>query len=176
MSRRLIYFDDRIGACKPSPKMWRGLSVWTRLERAMGSSRDRTAADNPIPDGAQRKSPTRETRETPRLEPRRWAALAVLLVAGFMDLVDVTIVNVAIPSMLRDLHAAYSQIEWGIAGYIVGFAALLITGGRLGDLYGRKRIFLIGVAGFIVASGLCGLATHPATLIGHDCCRARWPG
>jgi EmrB/QacA subfamily drug resistance transporter len=92
--------------------------------------------------------------------------LAVLLVAGFMDLVDVTIVNVAIPSMLRDLHAAYAQIEWVIAGYIVGFAALLITGGRLGDLYGRRRIFLIGVAGFIVASALCGLAADPAVLIG----------
>lgn len=129
----------------------------------MSSPGRREEPDNPIPDGAQTKSPTGETS---RLESRRWAALAVLLVAGFMDLVDVTIVNVAIPSMLRDLHAAYAQIEWVIAGYIVGFAALLITGGRLGDLYGRKRIFLIGVAGFIIASALCGLATHPAMLIG----------
>jgi EmrB/QacA subfamily drug resistance transporter len=101
-----------------------------------------------------------------RLKSRRWAALAVLLVAGFMDLVDVTIVNVAIPSMLRDLHAAYAEIEWVIAGYVLGFAALLITGGRLGDLYGRKRMFLISVAGFIVASALCGLAAYPAILVG----------
>jgi EmrB/QacA subfamily drug resistance transporter len=101
-----------------------------------------------------------------KLDPRRWLALVVLLVAGFMDLLDVTIVNVAIPSMLRDLHAAYAQIEWVIAGYVLGFAALLITGARLGDLYGRKRVFLFGVAGFTLASGLCGVAADPAMLIG----------
>ncbi|MBV8182190.1 MAG: MFS transporter [Mycobacterium sp.] len=116
-----------------------------------------------MPDDAKRKAPTTDRS---KLESRRWAALVVLLIAGFMDLVDVTIVNVAIPSMLRDLHAAYAQIEWVIAGYVLGFAALLITGGRLGDLYGRKRIFLVGVAGFIVASALCGLAADPAMLIG----------
>jgi MFS family permease len=129
----------------------------------MRSPRHRTQVDNAMSTGAQRKTPTPDKS---RLESRRWAALVVLLVAGFMDLVDVTIVNVAIPSMLRDLHAAYAEIEWVIAGYVLGFAAMLITGGRLGDLYGRKRIFLIGVAGFIVASGLCGLAPNPAMLIG----------
>lgn len=99
-------------------------------------------------------------------ERRRWLALAVVLVAGFMDLLDVTIVNVAIPSILRDLRADYSQIEWIVAGYVLGFAALLITGGRLGDIFGRKRLFLIGVAGFTVASALCGLAGDAAVLIG----------
>jgi EmrB/QacA subfamily drug resistance transporter len=83
-----------------------------------------------------------------------------------MDLLDVTIVNVAIPSILKDLHAAYAQIEWIVAAYVLGFAALLITGGRLGDIFGRKRIFLIGVAGFTVASALCGLAVSPSMLIG----------
>ncbi|MBF6301084.1 MFS transporter [Nocardia amamiensis] len=99
-------------------------------------------------------------------DPRRWLALVVMLVAGFMDLLDITIVNVAIPSMLQDLDAEYTQMEWVVAGYVLGFAALLITGGRLGDLYGRKRVFLVGVAGFTLASGLCGVAADPAVLIG----------
>src|SRR5215475_6575620 len=99
------------------------------------------------------------------LDPRRWAALVVILVAGVMDLLDVTIVNVAAPSILRDLQATYVQFEWVVSAYVLGFAALLITGGRLGDIFGRKRIFLIGVAGFTVASALCGLAVSPAMLI-----------
>src|SRR5262245_64023001 len=101
----------------------------------------------------------------PALDPRRWAALVVILVAGVMDLLDVTIVNVAAPSILKDLQATYAQFEWVVSGYVLGFAALLITGGRLGDIFGRKRIFLIGVAGFTVASALCGLAVSPAMLI-----------
>src|SRR5215467_5587104 len=88
----------------------------------------------------------------PALDPRRWAALVVILAAGFMDLLDVTIVNVAAPSILRDLHATYAQFEWVISGYLLGFAALLITGGRLGDIFGRKRMFLLGVAGVTVSS------------------------
>jgi len=78
----------------------------------------------------------------------------------------VTIVNVAAPSILRDLDATYAQFEWVVSGYVLGFAALLITGGRLGDIFGRKRIFLLGVAGFTVASALCGLAVNPGMLIG----------
>ena len=100
------------------------------------------------------------------LDPRRWIVLVVVLIAGFMDLLDVTIVNVAAPAILRDLHATYAQIEWIINGYVLGFAALLITGGRLGDIFGRRRLFLTGVAGFTVASALCGMATSPAMLIG----------
>jgi EmrB/QacA subfamily drug resistance transporter len=102
----------------------------------------------------------------PTLDPRRWLALTVVLVAGFMDLLDVTIVNVAVPSILRDLRAEYAQIEWIVAGYVLGFAAVLITGGRLGDIFGRKRLFLIGVGGFTIASALCGVASGPAVLIG----------
>jgi EmrB/QacA subfamily drug resistance transporter len=103
---------------------------------------------------------------TQTLDPQRWLALTVLLVAGFMDLLDVTIVNVAIPSIMTDLQAEYSQIEWIVAGYVLGFAALLITGGRLGDTFGRKRTLIIGVTGFTIASALCGLATSPTVLIG----------
>jgi EmrB/QacA subfamily drug resistance transporter len=104
--------------------------------------------------------------EPSRTDSRRWLALAVVLMAGFMDLLDVTIVNVAVPSILKDLHAQYVQIEWIVAAYVLGFAALLITGGRLGDIYGRKRLFLIGMAGFTVASLLAGVATGPGVLIG----------
>jgi EmrB/QacA subfamily drug resistance transporter len=93
-------------------------------------------------------------------------ALAVVLVAGFMDLLDVTIVNVAVPSILRDLRAEYAEVEWIVAGYVLAFAAVLITGGRLGDIFGRKRIFLAGMGGFTVASALCGAAGDPAVLIG----------
>ncbi len=68
------------------------------------------------------------------------------------DLLDTTIVNVAIPSIQTSLGASYSSIQWIIAGYSLTFALFLITGGRLGDIFGYKRLFLIGMAGFIVAS------------------------
>jgi EmrB/QacA subfamily drug resistance transporter len=99
-------------------------------------------------------------------DPKRRLALAVVLVAAFMDLLDVTIVNVAIPSIQRDLNAGYSQIQWVAAGYALAFAAGLITGGRLGDIYGRRLVFLVGMIGFTAASALCGLATGPQFLIG----------
>ncbi|GLV83875.1 MFS transporter [Streptomyces lavendulae subsp. lavendulae] len=82
-----------------------------------------------------------------------------------MDLVDVTIVNIAIPSMRQDFGASTSAIQWITAGYALAFAAGLITGGRLGDIYGRKRLFLIGVAGFTAASLLCGIAADPSMLV-----------
>ena len=81
-------------------------------------------------------------------DPRRWVALAVVLIAGFMQLVDISIVNVAIPSIQQDLDATYSQIQWVLAGYQLAFAVMLITGGRLGDIFGRKRLFMAGMAGF----------------------------
>ncbi len=70
------------------------------------------------------------------------------MTAAFMDLVDVTIVNIAIPSIQRDEGASFSQIQWITAGYALAFAAGLITGGRLGDIHGRKRMFLVGIGGF----------------------------
>jgi EmrB/QacA subfamily drug resistance transporter len=98
--------------------------------------------------------------------PRRWAALAVLMIAGFMDLLDTTIVNVALPAIRSDLNAGYSAVQWVAAGYTLAFAVGMITGGRLGDLYGRKRMFLLGMAGFTVFSLLCGLAGSPEMLVG----------
>ncbi|MFF9202828.1 MFS transporter [Streptomyces sp. NPDC014986] len=96
---------------------------------------------------------------------RRWFALAIVMTAAFMDLVDVTIVNIAIPSIQRDEGATFSQIQWITAGYALAFAAGLVTGGRLGDIHGRKRIFLIGIGGFTLASALCGLAVNPEMLV-----------
>ncbi|WP_406731662.1 MFS transporter [Streptomyces sp. NBC_01794] len=96
---------------------------------------------------------------------RRWIALAIVMTAAFMDLVDVTIVNIAIPSMERDLGASFGAIQWITAGYALAFAAGLITGGRLGDIYGRKRLFLIGISGFTLASALCGFAANEEMLV-----------
>ena len=99
----------------------------------------------------------------------RWAGLSVLLLAAFMDLIDSTIVTVALPAIRADLHASYAEIQWVMAAYQLAFGLLLISGGRLGDMVGRKRVFLVAVASFVAASAGCGLATGPALLIA---CRA----
>lgn len=98
-------------------------------------------------------------------DPRRWVALAVLLLASFMNLIDVTIVNVALPSLQQNLGADPSQIEWVIAAYVLAFALGLLPFGRLGDIVGRTRMFLIGVAAFTLASAFCGLAPSIEWLI-----------
>ncbi|MDA3647662.1 MFS transporter [Saccharopolyspora indica] len=91
--------------------------------------------------------------------------LAVVLVAGFMDFLDAGIVALVTPAIQADLDASPAVLEWVIAGYVLAFALGLITGGRLGDLFGRKRVFLIGVAGFTVASVLCGAAVNAEMLL-----------
>ncbi|MER5714978.1 MFS transporter [Streptomyces sp. NPDC002132] len=96
---------------------------------------------------------------------RRWFALAIVMTAAFMDLVDVTIVNIAIPSIRLEAGASWSQIQWITAGYALAFAAGLVTGGRLGDIHGRKRLFLVGIGGFTLASALCGFAVNPEMLV-----------
>jgi EmrB/QacA subfamily drug resistance transporter len=98
-------------------------------------------------------------------DPRRWLTLIILLLAAFMNLLDVSIVNIAIPSIQRDLHASYADVQWALAGYTLAYALVLITGGRLGDTFGRKRLFLIGVTGFTIMSALCGVAQSPGMLI-----------
>jgi EmrB/QacA subfamily drug resistance transporter len=98
-------------------------------------------------------------------DPRRWLALFVLLIANFMNLIDVTIVNVALPSMRDGLNATDNQIEWVVAAYILAFALGLLPFGRLGDILGRTTLFLWGVAGFTAASALCGLAPNIEFLI-----------
>jgi EmrB/QacA subfamily drug resistance transporter len=98
-------------------------------------------------------------------DPRRWIALAILLLAGFMNLMDVSIVNVALPSMQKNLGADPSHIEWVVAAYVLAFALGLLPFGRLGDIVGRKKMFLIGVSLFTVGSALCGIAPNIETLI-----------
>ena len=83
-----------------------------------------------------------------------------------MDLIDGTVVGIAAPSIRAELGGGDAMIQWVAAGYTLAFAAGLITGGRLGDLYGRRRMFLVGLIGFVAASALCGLATSPGMLIG----------
>ncbi|MFH8409088.1 MFS transporter [Streptomyces sp. NPDC018019] len=99
-------------------------------------------------------------------DPRRWAALAVVLIASFMDAVDVTVVNMALPSIEGEVGASTSQLQWITGGFALAFALGLITGGRLGDLFGRKRIFLLGVAGFTLTSLVCGISHSPELLLG----------
>jgi MFS family permease len=95
----------------------------------------------------------------------RWLMLIVLLAGQFMALLDVTIVNVAMPTIGRSLHASGAELQLVVAGYTVSYAMLLITGARMGDLYGRRRMFLIGVAVFTLASLTCGLAPAIGVLI-----------
>ena len=95
-----------------------------------------------------------------------WLGLSVLLLAGFVTIFDLFVVNVALPSMQADLDASFAQIGFIVAGYELAFGVLLITGGRLGDLFGRRRLFVIGMAGFTLASALCGLAPSAEFLIG----------
>src|SRR5580704_14983284 len=99
------------------------------------------------------------------LDPNRWAALAVLLTGAFLAPLDFFIVNVAMPSITTGLGATAADVQLVISGYAVVYSVFLITGGRLGDIYGRKSIFLIGLLGFALASALCGLAWSPFALI-----------
>ncbi|MFC5381069.1 MFS transporter [Aquipuribacter nitratireducens] len=91
-------------------------------------------------------------------DPGRWRALAVTLAAGFMVLLDVTIVAVALPSLQSDLDATAPEVQWVVSGYTLTFALTLVVGGRLGDAWGRRRMFVAALAGFVACSTLAGLA------------------
>ena len=97
---------------------------------------------------------------------RKWWTLAAVAFGLFMIMLDNTVVNVALPSIERDLHVSISSLEWVVTAYALTFAALLITGGKLGDLFGRRRIFVIGIAIFTLSSLACGLAPTAGFLIG----------
>lgn len=101
----------------------------------------------------------------PSMPARSGVALAIVLAGAVLVMVDASIVNVAIPVLREDLGASFSEAQLVVAVYQVAYAALLITGGRLGDLYGRKRLFLVGLGGFVAASVVCGLAPDPVTLV-----------
>src|SRR5580704_3059755 len=96
---------------------------------------------------------------------RRWLACVVLLAGAFLPPVDFFIVNVTLPSIHATLHATPAQVQLVISGYASGYAVFLITGGRLGDLYGRRRCFLGGLATFSLASLCCGIATSATQLV-----------
>ena len=103
--------------------------------------------------------------ETAGLDSRRWRALPVILIGSFLAFLDFFIVNIALPAMQIDLGARPAQLQLVVAAYGIGFGVFLITGGRLGDIFGRKRVFLLGITGFTLASTLCGLAATPGILI-----------
>lgn len=100
-----------------------------------------------------------------KLDPRRWMALVILLTGAFLPPLDFFIVNVALPSIREDFRASASTMQLIISGYATTYAVMLITGGRLGDLYGRRNVFLAGMVGFAAASALCGFAWSPAALV-----------
>ena len=102
--------------------------------------------------------------EEPR-DPHRWRILAVTLSVGFMSLLDVTIVNVALPSMRAGLDTSTGTIQWVVSGYALAFGLTLVSGGRLGDAYGRRRLMLVGLTGFLLASACAGLAPNAALLV-----------
>jgi len=97
---------------------------------------------------------------------RRWATLAIVCLAQLMIVLDVTIVNVALPAIQHDLHFSQSNLSWVVNAFLVTFGSLLLLAGRIGDLLGRKRVFLAGLVTFTVASLLCGVASSEGALIG----------
>jgi EmrB/QacA subfamily drug resistance transporter len=98
-------------------------------------------------------------------DPRRWRILGVSLAVGFMSLLDVSIVNVAIPSMREGLDTSAGTIQWVVSGYALTFGLTLVAGGRLGDAYGRRRMMLIGLAAFVVSSAAVGFAPNAELVV-----------
>ena len=101
----------------------------------------------------------------PRVDPRRWRALFVLALVQFMIIIDITVVNVALPSIQRSLHFTGGGLAWVVDGYALMAGGLLLFGGRVGDLFGRRRLFMIGTALFAVASFTSGAAQNQTMLI-----------
>src|SRR5258707_4118808 len=97
---------------------------------------------------------------------RRWLGLVVVCLAQLMIVLDTTIVNVALPAIQRDLHFTQGNLTWVVNAFLITFGSLLLLAGRLGDLFGRRRVFLVGVIVFTVASPLCGSAPSQGLLMG----------
>jgi len=109
--------------------------------------------------------PTKVSSRKHRASVSPWAVLAIILTAVFMQLLDTTITMVGVPSIQGSLHSSFGEIQLVVAGYMLAFACVLVTGGSLGSSYGRKRMFLWGMAGFTIASAVCGAAPDALTLI-----------
>jgi MFS family permease len=101
-------------------------------------------------------------------DPRRWLALPVLLTGAFLPVLDFNVVNLALPAIRQNLGATSSEVQFVISAYAATYAVFLITGRRLGDWLGRKRMFMLGVVGFTLASALCGTAWSPGVLSSPD--------
>src|SRR5258707_169276 len=99
-------------------------------------------------------------------DPLRWKALTIVCAAFFMTILDVSIVNVALPSIGKSLHISEQGLQWVITAYAITFGGFLLLGGRAADLLGRRRVFYVGVAVFTIASFVCGLAWSEGVLIG----------
>lgn len=124
------------------------------------------SSDAPSPDAAPANDPADAPTDAPTVPAaRRWAVLAVVLAADVLDLVDATITNIAAPSITADLHGGHGLVQWLGASYALALGVLLVVGGRLGDTYGRRRVFLLGLTGFTLASVACGLAPSAAVLV-----------
>ena len=98
-------------------------------------------------------------------DPRRWKILSVSLLVGFMSLLDVTIVNVAIPSIRAGLDTSAGAVQWVVSGYALAFGLTLVAGGRLGDAHGRRALMTWGLVGFVVSSAAVGLATNATWIV-----------
>ncbi len=107
----------------------------------------------------------RAAQRTDRIQPAQWVTLAVTIVSAFIVVLDNTILNVAIPTIMRDLHTRLPSLQWVVTGYALTFAALLIIGGRLGDIYGHRTTFIIGAALFGAGSLLASVSTSVGELI-----------
>src|SRR5436305_3435348 len=95
---------------------------------------------------------------------RKWRTLTIVCVGIFMLLLDITVVNVALPKIQRDLHSSFTDLQWVVDAYSLMLASIVLNAGSLGDLLGRKRVFLTGIVLFTIASALCGAATNPLFL------------
>src|SRR4051812_22130821 len=102
---------------------------------------------------------------TATADPRRWKALAVLALIQFMLILDVTVVNVALPQIQDDLGFSRAGLAWVVNGYVLMAGGFLLLGGRLADILGRRRVFLVGVSVFAIASATCGAAVSPSMLV-----------
>ncbi|MFE6624369.1 MFS transporter [Streptomyces sp. NPDC057740] len=134
----------------------RGTAPPTALVPDQKPTPDATAAEPTAESASESESPA---------YARRWAALAVILGAEIMDLLDGTVMNIAAPAVRADLGGSLSVIQWITVGYTLAFAVLLVVGGRLGDIYGRKRMFVIGAVGFTLTSVLCAASGSSEMLI-----------
>src|SRR5437868_11709232 len=116
-------------------------------------------------DTARSQSPMNGKKETTMPDRTRWIALYVLCVGVLMIVLDVTVVNVALPSIQSDLGFSQSGLAWVVNAYLIAFGGLLLLAGRFGDLLGYKRVFLAGLTVFTTASLACGLAQSQAVLV-----------